>query len=162
MPEISIRPATAADVRVFAGWRHQAPYDVYDITQPVDDAVEYFLRPATNCHVIEAGGELAGFMTFGTDAQVPGGDYTGAGLDIGLGMKPSLTGRGLGSAFVRSVIGFAREAFEERPLRVTIAALNQRALRVWSGCGFTETQQFTASEAVLGSDRFMVLEDGGA
>ena len=158
MPEIAIRAVTAGDVGVFAGWRHDPPYDIYDITQPVEEAVEYFLRPVTNCHVIESGGLLAGFITFGSDARVSGGDYSGPGLDIGLGMEPSLTGRGLGASFVGAVIEFALAAFEERPLRVTIAAGNERARRVWAGCGFTQTQRFHTSETILGSDAFVILE----
>jgi RimJ/RimL family protein N-acetyltransferase len=160
MPEVEIRPATAADIREFAGWRHDPPYDVYDITQPEEEAVDYFLRPATNCHVIESDGELGGFITFGSDARVPGGDYSGPGLDIGLGMKPSLTGRGRGGTFVGAVIDFALSEFEERPLRVTIALGNERARRVWLRCGFAEIQRFSTSEVILGTDVFVILTRG--
>jgi len=159
-PELLIRPVTEADVRDFATWRHEAPYDVYDITHPVDEAVEYFLRPTTGSHVIEADGELAGFITFGADARVPGGDYSDAALDIGLGIKPELTGRGNGAGYVEAVIAFARATFELGPRRVTIAAGNGRALRVWSRRGFNETQRFTSPEPVMGSDEFVVLVDG--
>jgi GNAT superfamily N-acetyltransferase len=159
-PELLIRSVTAADIRDFALWRHEAPYDVYDVTHPVDEAVEYFLRPSTGCHVIEADGELAGFITFGADARVPGGDYSDAALDIGLGIKPELTGRGHGAAYVEAVVAFARATFELGPRRVTIAAGNERASRVWSGQGFAEIQRFTSAETVMGSDEFVVLVDG--
>ena len=46
------------------------------------------------------------------------------------------------------------------PLRVTIAAGNQRALRVWSSLRFTETQRFHTSRPMMGSDTFVVLECG--
>ena len=159
-PELLIRPVTGADIRDFALWRHEAPYDVYDITHPVDEAVEYFLRPSTGCHVIEAGGELAGFITFGADARVPGGGYSDVALDIGLGIKPELTGRGHGGAYVEAVVAFARDTFSVTPLRVTIAAGNERAVRVWSGRGFKETQRFGSPETVMGSDQFVVLTNG--
>ena len=45
-------------------------------------------------------------------------------------------------------------------LRVTIAAENERALRVWSRVGFAETQRFQAPQPVMGSDTFVVLEKG--
>ena len=159
-PELLIRPVTGADIRDFALWRHEAPYDVYDITHPVDEAVEYFLQPSTGCHVIEADGELAGFITFGADARVPGGDYSDPALDIGLGIKPELTGRGLGGAFVEAVIAFARASFGVTPLRVTIAMGNKRAVRVWSGRGFNEIQRFGSPETVMETDEFVVLTDG--
>ncbi len=156
MDELTIRTATEADIRDFAAWRHHAPYDVYNIGGPVEKAVEYFLRPSTNCHVIVRDGELAGFFTFGSDAQVPGGDYSTPARDIGLGVKPSLTGGGLGRSFVEAVVGFARESSDG--LRVTIATANQRAVRVWSAAGFVETQRFASPETVLGSNEFVVLE----
>ena len=101
-----------------------------------------------------------GSSRFGADARVPGGDYSDAALDIGLGIKPELTGRGLGGAFVEAVVAFARATFELGPRRVTIAAGNARALRVWSGRGFNEIQRFTSPETVMGSDEFVVLVDG--
>jgi RimJ/RimL family protein N-acetyltransferase len=157
-PELTIRPATEADIREFAVWRYEPPFDVYSISEPVDQAVGYFLRPTVGCHVIEDGEELVGFMTVGSDARVSGGDYSQSGLDLGLGIKPSLTGRGRGAAFVEAVVAFARRTFDLRPLRVTIATGNQRAIRVWSGRGFVETQRFDSPETVLGSSEFVVLE----
>jgi len=158
MADLIIRAVTEADIHQFVYWRHEAPYDVYNISQPVEEAVEYFLRPATNCHVILRGHELAGFFTFGSDARVPGGDYASPGLDIGLGVKPSLTGQGGGAGLVAAVVRFARDTRDAGPLRVTIAAGNLRALRVWAGAGFTEAQRFESPETVMGSDEFVVLQ----
>ncbi|NNC92887.1 MAG: GNAT family N-acetyltransferase [Acidimicrobiia bacterium] len=160
MSELTVRPVTEEDVRDFAEWRYEPPYDVYSITEAVEEAVAYFLSPETNGHVILRDGELAAFCTFGADARVPGGDYSGPGLDIGLGVRPSLAGRGLGSSFVQAVIVFARQNLDDRRLRVSIAAENERALRVWSQAGFTETQRFQATKKVMGSETFVILESG--
>ena len=103
---------------------------------------------------------MAGFITFGADARVPGGDYSDLGLDIGLGIKPELTGRGLGADHVEAVVEFARATFDGAPRRVTIAGANERAVRVWAGRGFIETQRFASPETVMGSDEFVVLIDG--
>ena len=160
MSELTIRPVTEEDVTDFAEWRYEPPYDGYSINQPVDEAVAYFLLPETNGHVILRDGELAAFCTFGADARVPGGDYSGGGLDIGLGVRPSLTGQGLGSSFVEAVIDFAGQAFDDHRLRVSIAVDNERALRVWTMAGFTETQRFQATKKVMGSETFVILESG--
>ena len=82
------------------------------------------------------------------------------GLDIGLGVNPSLIGRGAGRSYVETVVGFAFETFDIEPLRVTIAAENRAALSVWSRSGFVETQRFRAAETVMGSNMFVVLESG--
>ena len=156
--DLSVRAVTETDIREFVTWEYEPPYDHYKITGPVEEAVEYFLRPSTNCHVLMSDGELVAFFTFGADARVPGGDYSAPGLDIGMGLKPSLTGRGRGRSYVAGVIQFARETLDFEPLRVTIATHNQRAIRVWSGLGFTETQRFQPTKTVLGSDAFVILE----
>lgn len=158
MSELTIRPLTEADIRDLAAWRYPPPYDGYSIRQPVDEAVAYFLLPETQGHAIDRDGVLAGFCTFGADARVPGGDYSGPGLDIGMGIRPSMTGRGLGAGFVEAVTAFARRQLGAGRLRVSIAAENERAMRVWSRAGFTETQRFTATHTVMGSDEFVMLQ----
>ena len=154
---ISLRPATDADVREFVAWTYDPPYDVYNTTMDPDEAVDYFLGADVHCHALVDGDEVVGYCTFGLDAQVPGGDYGGSGLDIGLGVKPSRTGSGNGRHYVAAVVAHATETFESRLLRVTIASGNQRALRVWSGAGFTEVSRFGTTRDVMGSREFAVL-----
>jgi len=75
-------------------------------------------------------------------------------------MRPSLTGLGHGRAFVETAIQYARETLHADTLRATIAAGNHRAIRVWSGLGFRETQQFQAPRTIVGSDTIVVLGNG--
>ncbi|NIV29393.1 MAG: GNAT family N-acetyltransferase, partial [Anaerolineae bacterium] len=55
---------------------------------------------------------------------------------------PDLTGQGLGHAFVRAVLRFARHELAPTEYRVTVAEFNERALRVWQATGFRQVQQF--------------------
>ena len=153
-----VRPATAADVAEFVEWRYEPPYDVYDLTDPLDEAIPYFTAPATRCHVVETGDGIAGYCTFGADARVPGGDYSITALDIGAALRPDLTGRGNGRAFVATIVAFANRAFDPDRLRVSIADENDRAKRAWAGNGFVETQRFTAEREILGSRDFVIME----
>ena len=153
-----LRPATAADVAAFAGWRYEPPFDVYDLTEPLDELTGYFLSPEVRCHAIETAEGLAGYCTFGQDARVPGGDYSAPALDIGAALMPSLTGRGHGARFVATILGFAAAAFEPEAVRVSIAAANAPALRVWTANGLTETQRFHTDRPILGTTEFVILE----
>jgi len=87
-------------------------------------------------------GELIGYCSFGRDAQVPGGDYSEEALDIGLMIKPELTGQGQGTGFVANIIKHAAESYKTSKLRVTILNSNLRAKRVWEKNGFQQIQSF--------------------
>lgn len=91
-------------------------------------------------------GELIGYRSFGPDGRVPGGVYDDAALDTGGGLRPSLTGRGLGRAAIATGLEFGRRRFAPvRAFRVTVASFNARALRVVTSLGFREVSSFTAT-----------------
>ena len=154
---IRLRPVADADIREFVTWRYDPPYDVYNIAMEPDEAAVYFLGADIHCHTLVDGDDVVGYCTFGHDAQVPGGDYNVDALDIGLGVKPSRTGSGAGHRYVAAAIALATEAFEPRQLRVTIAAGNERALRVWSNAGFAEVSRFATDSEMMGSTKFTIL-----
>ncbi len=114
-------------------------------------------KPDVHCNTLLKGNDVVGYCTFGEDGQVPGGNYDGAGLDIGLGIKPTRTGSGRGHHYAAAVIDHASTAFEFRQLRVTIATGNKRAVRVWSSAGFAEISRFATPRNVMGSDEFVIL-----
>ena len=87
---VAMTPEYAADL---VTWRHPAPYDCYDLA---DAEPEFFLDPGNGFFALESGGELIGFRSFGADGRVPGGAYDDGALDTGGGLRPSLTGQGLG------------------------------------------------------------------
>jgi RimJ/RimL family protein N-acetyltransferase len=129
-------------------WRYDAPYDIYncDPNPEVIEAGALFLAdPANNYYTIsDKEGQVVGFCVFGLDAQVPGGDYGSDALDIGLGIRPDLTGRGQGNRYVTSVLDFAQGLLAPKAYRVTVAEFNRRALRVWQKAGFRPIQTFAA------------------
>jgi len=154
---IKLRPATDRDVREFVAWRYEPPYDAYNITTDPTEAVEYFLGADIHCHTLVDGADVVGYSTFGRDAQVPGGDYTVDALDVGLGVKPSRTGSGDGHRCVAAVVNHATDVFNPPLLRVTIAAGNERARRVWANAGFTEVSRFPTDRELMGSREFVIL-----
>ncbi|MFO7167330.1 MAG: GNAT family N-acetyltransferase [Chloroflexota bacterium] len=146
MFQLSFAPMDAAAAAEVYGWRYEPPYHVYNL----DDldrafAVAFLTDPANRyCRIDDGAGELVAFCCFGLDAQVPGGDYSADALDIGMGVRPDLTGRGLGHRFAAAVIDFALRTEAPAALRVTVAAFNLRAQRVWMKNGFLPAQSFLA------------------
>jgi GNAT superfamily N-acetyltransferase len=133
-----------AAARAIVTWRYEAPYEVYSLNiGDADEVVRCFLDPANAYHtIVDSGGRLVAYCCFGPDAQVPGGDYDYPALDVGLGVRPDLTGQGLGHAFIRAVLSFAWQEFAPSAFRVTVAEFNKRAQRVWTAAGFQPMQRF--------------------
>lgn len=144
---ITYRPADKKSAREFVQWEYPPPYDIYNNpTEQLADAVHYNIDPTNNVYAMfDQEDALIGYCSYGDDGQVPGGDYSEDALDIGLMIKPALTGQGMGSQFVKDVIRNGIEKYAPKILRVTIAAFNKRALRVWEKNGFIRTQTFNRS-----------------
>ena len=133
-----------ASARVVATWHYPPPYQVYNTpAEAVEETVQGLLDPQYAYHTLtDDRGELVAYCCFGLDARVPGGDYDADVLDVGMGVHPDLTGRGLGSGFVKAVLDFARDVYAPPAYRVTVAEFNERAQRVWSRAGFKPVQTF--------------------
>lgn len=146
---LRVVPITADFVREILSWRYEPPYDFYNFIiapEDIDKEIAYFLAPENRFRqVMRDSVPIAGF-SMERDGQVPGGDYSADALDIGLGVRPDLTGQGFGGEIVRTVIDFAIKVDAPPALRVTIAAFNQRAQRVWQKAGFREVSRFTLEE----------------
>jgi ribosomal-protein-alanine N-acetyltransferase len=133
------RPIEAGDFEQIAFWRYDPPYDFYD--WDLEDALEPLLDPVEkNLVLLDDADTVAGFAFFGPGGQVPGGVEAGAYLepllDIGLGLRPDLTGRGIGLEFVLAVIEKGREFHQPAGFRLTVATFNERAIRVYKRAGF--------------------------
>lgn len=102
------------------------------------------LNPEYDYHVIrDDEGSLVGFCSFGEDARVKGGSYAEDALDVGIGIRPDLTGLGMGRMFTEAVLSFAIQRYSPSKLRVTIAGFNKRAQQVCINAGFTEAGSFS-------------------
>lgn len=144
--EFRFAPIAEVEARAVVGWRYTGPFAIYNC--PTDEAeatVRTMLDPGTQYYAAhDATGTLAGFCCFGAEARVPGGDYADdTALDVGLGLRPDLAGRGLGPAFVDAIVSFAQRQFHQRRFRLTVAAWNRRAIRAYEKAGFIQTHTFT-------------------
>ena len=138
---LRVAPLTREHADDLVTWRYQPPYDVYDLVRATP---EELLDPAAGFHALLAGEELVGFRSYGADGQVPGWDYDDAALDTGGGLRPSLTGQGLGCAAIAAGLAHGRVAYAPDAFRVTVAAFNTRALRTVESLGFARVGSFAA------------------
>jgi ribosomal-protein-alanine N-acetyltransferase len=148
LTDLSFRPMDEDGALTLIGWRYEAPYDIYQLNPSLIELptfVAFLVDPANRYYRIDSPrAELEAFCCVGDDAQVSGGDYAAEALDLGLGVRPDLTGRGLGAGYAQALAGFASRRFAPALLRVTIAGFNVRAQRVWKKIGFVQVQEFLA------------------
>jgi len=133
-----------AHARLVLAWTYSPPYELYNENPArVEDDVRLLLEPQNHYHTIHNEvGDLVAYCCFGRDAQVGGADYSAPALDLGLMVRPDLTGQGQGFRYAQAVVEFAECNFPRQALRVTIAEFNRRAQRVWHKAGFLQTQSF--------------------
>ncbi len=136
-------------------WRYEAPYDIYGYSESDRErSVAYLTEERNGFFAVVSEGNLIGFRSFGQDGRVLGGAYDETYLDTGGGLRPDLTGKGIGEKVVRKGLEFGSVLFGSERFRVTIAAFNKRAIKVCQRLGFHEDQRF---QRETDGEEFMIL-----
>lgn len=131
-----ISPMTGYHANSILHWFYAPPYSLYGFIYTEEAAFELICGNYFSC--CDEDGQLVGFFSFRTAAQIPtveASPYSPDRLDMGLGMNPDYCDRGLGREFVRAGMAFAQQYFS-MPLRLTVACWNERAIRVYKDVGF--------------------------
>jgi len=141
---LSIQPLTETQIHEFISWQYDGPYAMYSMTDENEDELIAFFSDPVNGYfaIVDETGAIWGFCNFGEDAQVPGGDYSLEAIDVGMGMRPDLTGKGQGVDYAQAVFDFAQKQYPGQTFRATIAAFNQRAQKVCLKHGFKVVDRF--------------------
>ena len=134
-PYFWIQPMSQDSAEQIAAWTYPAPYDFYDMVADEEDLTELLSpssRENTYFEVIR-NGALFGFASFQSQNEV---------LEIGLGMKPDQTGKGLGVNFYQAIEDFARKNFDCQVLQLSVASFNQRALALYQKVGYELVESY--------------------
>jgi [ribosomal protein S18]-alanine N-acetyltransferase len=127
-----LRPLTAEQGEEMAQWRYPGPWAIYDVTGPLDPAEGFW-------SVLDGSGDVVGYACFGFEARVPGLEERPGVLDVGVGMRPDLTGQGRGREFAEAVLAHGHAVSGIARLRAVVQDWNARSRRLLSGLGFVET-----------------------
>ncbi|WP_400243914.1 GNAT family N-acetyltransferase [Niallia sp. JL1B1071] len=151
----SLQKMTEQAAREILSWTFLPPYDLYN-SEVSEEALQEFAE--NPYYTLYKEGEVVGFYCTGYAAQVPIGyffqAYPEGYLDIGLGMRPDLTGQGQGPGFLKFII----DSLEmNQPLRLTVAAFNKRAIALYEKFGFRKIFAFTNANDV----EFLVMTREG-
>lgn len=131
-PPYRVRQLSIEDGMEIAMWRLPGPWAVHDALEAPRDDEGYWA-------VEDARGELVGYACFGQAARPPGLPAAPGMLDVVLGLRPDLIGRGLSPEFARAVVARAREVAADRGLRTVVAIDNIPGRRAAEAAGFKVT-----------------------
>lgn len=126
---------TQEEAQAIAEWRYPEPYSFYDWTADQDDVRE-LLDPALRGEAywaVKDEDELVGHFSF---------KPKGSAVEIGLGLRPDLTGRGLGADFLAAGLEFARARFAPERFTLAVATFNKRAITVYERAGFARERVY--------------------
>jgi [ribosomal protein S18]-alanine N-acetyltransferase len=132
---VSFRVMTQADAVEVSGWRYLPPYDFYDATADPGDLAELLdpeLRAGNYLAAVDRGGAIVGFAQLVAD---------GSTVEVGLGLRPDLTGCGLGAGFLEAVLAEARSRHDPERMTLSVAAFNRRAITVYERAGFVTVRR---------------------
>ena len=130
MPGYSFRPMSDEEAREISGWSYEPPYDFYDLASDEDDLAELLdpeRRKDAYFSAFDDDRVLAGYFQF---------EVEGRTVDVGLGLRPDLTGADMGLDYLLAGLEFARERFSPTRFTLAVATFNERAIRVYERAGF--------------------------
>jgi RimJ/RimL family protein N-acetyltransferase len=137
--------------REVATWHYEAPWDFYDLASDPDDAAAMadLARAEHRRAVLGEDGSLEAFLYF---------DWHGDVTEVGIGLRPDLTGRGLGESFLNAQLDYARGRWQPASFRLFVAAWNERAIRLYERVGFREVARETRHFELVGDHEFIQME----
>ncbi|WP_374055937.1 GNAT family N-acetyltransferase [Rossellomorea sp. FM04394] len=117
-------------------WHYDGEYSFYDMEADKEDLDEFLDSDTRGDSVFAVlkEDELIGFFSVG---------IVGPNIcDIGLGMRPDLTGQGKGLEFLNSGIDFVQSRFSPGKITLSVATFNQRAIKTYRKIGFKDIDTF--------------------
>ncbi|HEY8107084.1 MAG TPA: GNAT family N-acetyltransferase [Gaiellaceae bacterium] len=135
-----------------AAWHYEPPYDFYDLASDPDDAAE-MRDPARASRyravLSEERALLDAFWYFDRQGEV---------VEVGIGLRPDLTGHGRGESFLRTQLDYAAVEWHPATFRLFVAAWNERAIRLYERLGFREVAREMRHFQLVGDHEFVQME----
>ncbi|MGI8316529.1 GNAT family N-acetyltransferase [Halobacillus mangrovi] len=133
---MELSPMPQKDAEIIASWKYPEPYSFYDMTADEEDYEEFihYEKRSHHTYSVYGNGELIGFFTLTPIDRLT--------VDIGLGLRPDLTGKGYGGTFLDEGIKFAKRHYRADHFTLSVAVFNKRAIEVYLRAGFRELYTF--------------------
>lgn len=142
--QFHFRPLQGNDVHAISTWRYDGLYARYNGTsldlQPYMQLRWLYKWLGYEWLAVEDEQRfLVGYFQYSKHAQRT--------VEIGLALRPDLTGRGYGLAFVEAGLAFGKRRYAAKSFLLTVADFNLRALKVYTRAGFQMVKTFPKQTA---------------
>ena len=121
-------------------WHYEGEYSFYDMDFDQEDLYEFLEKIKSNHwenHYVALSErkEVIGMFSF---------EFSDNEVNIGLGLRPDFTGKGIGYDFVVEGINFGIRKFNfiGKYITLSVAAFNKRAIKVYEEIGFKESNRY--------------------
>jgi enoyl-CoA hydratase len=129
VPPFRVRQLTIEDGLAFASWSSPGAWRIEDALEAPEPDEGYWA-------VVDSRDSLLGFCCLGAAARVPGQPADEWVLDVAIGIRPQLAGRGWGGDLGRSAVTYARSVALDRRVRTTVPDWNTAGLHAARQAGF--------------------------
>lgn len=139
------RPLTHDEAYAVADWRYPEPFSSADPSRDADVLARLLDPdevPRDAYAAVDAASGLAGCLVCRRDHTI---------LDLALGLRPDLIGRGHGWSFLLAALIFAKRTYTPNVFRITIAADNEAARYLLQDADFVPMD--SVYRAIDGLDR---------
>ncbi|MCH4170043.1 MAG: GNAT family N-acetyltransferase [Lactobacillus sp.] len=122
-------------LKIANNWHYEAAYAFYDAMNDQEDYQELItpqLRGNRYFQVV-ADAALIGFFCLEP--------LTNGKVEIGLGLKPEMTGQGLGIKFLSMIEAFVKTKTDYTMILLSVAMFNLRAQKVYHKAGYQELER---------------------
>jgi ribosomal-protein-alanine N-acetyltransferase len=146
-------PMTEKFANDIANWHYNDLYSFYDMAADQDD-LKIFMDSKNWQNTIRAvlneNDELIGWASFYTENDE---------FWLSLGLRPDLTGQGLGEEFVTQCVRYVISQYKliKHVIKLDVALFNKRAIKVYQKVGFIETKK-TVRNTPTGQVDFIEME----
>jgi [ribosomal protein S18]-alanine N-acetyltransferase len=114
-------------------WHYEGEYSFYDYENDEENLVKLLNPHGDIYYMVKKGNDEVGFFCYEIEED---------SVEIGLGMKPELTGRGMGLDFLKAGINFAISKYNPKEITLSVATFNKRAIKVYEKAGFESVKTF--------------------
>lgn len=135
--KIDFRKPTESDANDISTWKYEGIYSFYD-----NDKTEAKKQWARNIHKEENAfamynekNELIGNCSFDYDDEENK-------FMFGVQMRPNLTGKGMGTEVVVTILNFGKEKYKFNEIYLLVAKFNKGAITIYEKLGFKTIDEF--------------------